>query len=362
MTRTLEGLVMDRLFVPGPVDVEQDVLKQMQNPMIYHRGKDFSQLLENCVEKLKKIMYTENYVFISTSSSTGLMEAAIRNCVKKKCLNVATGAFGERWHQIAIANGKDADMLQIEWGKAATPDIIDDALSKGNYDCVTLVHNETSTGVSNPIYDISKVIKRHDVCFLVDTVSSMGGIKIEVDKLGIDVCLFGSQKALGLPPGLSACSVSEKALVKAETVKNRGYYFDFIVFKKYCLKKQTPSTPALPQIYALNYKLDKILKEGLEKRYQRHRELAEITRDWTKENFALFPEEKYASNTLTCIKNSRKIDIEKLKSELKKRRLLISNGYGKLKEKTFRIAHMGDRTILELKELLDAIDEILVEN
>lgn len=362
MARTSEGLVMDRLFVPGPVDVEQDVMKQMQNPMIYHRGKDFSQLLENCVEKLKKIMYTENYVFISTSSSTGLMEAAIRNCVKKKCLNVATGAFGERWHQITLANGKDADMLQIEWGKAATPDIIDDALSKGNYDCITLVHNETSTGVSNPIYDISKVIKRHDVCFLVDTVSSMGGIKIEVDKLGIDVCLFGSQKALGLPPGLSACSVSEKALTKAETVKNRGYYFDFIVFKKYCLKKQTPSTPAIPQIYALNYKLDKILKEGLEKRYQRHRELAEITRDWTKENFALFPEEKYASNTLTCIKNSRKIDIEKLKSELKKRRLLISNGYGKLKEKTFRIAHMGDRTILELKELLDAIDEILVEN
>ncbi|WP_455282818.1 pyridoxal-phosphate-dependent aminotransferase family protein [[Eubacterium] cellulosolvens] len=353
--------MMDRLFVPGPVDVEKDVMKQMQNPMIYHRGKDFSQLLENCVEKLKKIMYTENYVFISTSSSTGLMEAAIRNCVKKKCLNVATGAFGERWHQIALANGKDADILKIEWGKAATPDIIDDTLSKGNYDCVTLVHNETSTGVSNPIYDISKVIKRHDVCFLVDTVSSMGGIKIEVDELGIDVCLFGSQKALGLPPGLSACSVSEKALTIAETVNNRGYYFDFIVFKKYWLKKQTPSTPALPQIYALNYKLDKILKEGPEKRYQRHRELAEFTRAWTKENFALFPEEKYASNTLTCIKNSRKIDIEKLKAELKKRSFLISNGYGKLKEKTFRIAHMGDRTILELKELLDGIDEILVE-
>jgi aspartate aminotransferase-like enzyme len=352
---------MYRLFVPGPVDVEKDVMKQMQNPMIYHRGKDFSQLFENCVEKLKKIMYTENYVFISTSSSTGLMEAAIRNCVKKKCLNVATGAFGERWHQIALANGKDADILKIEWGKAATPDIIDDTLSKGNYDCVTLVHNETSTGVSNPIYDISKVIKRHDVCFLVDTVSSMGGVKIEVDKMGIDVCLFGSQKALGLPPGLSVCSVSEKALTRAETVENRGYYFDFIVFKKYWLKKQTPSTPALPQIYALDYQLDRILKEGLEERYQRHKELAEITRAWTKDNFELFPEEKYASNTLTCINNSRKINIENLKTQLKKRRLLISNGYGKLREKTFRIAHMGDRTILELKELLDAIDEVLVE-
>jgi len=239
--------------------------------------------------------------------------------------------------------------------------MIDDALSKGNYDCITLVHNETSTGVSNPLYNLSKVIKRHDVCFLVDTVSSMGGVKIEVDKLGIDVCLFGSQKALGLPPGLSACSVSEKALTRAETVKNRGYYFDFTVFKKYWLRKQTPSTPALPQIYALDYQLDKILKEGLEERYRRHKELAEITRAWTKDNFELFPEEKYASNTLTCIKNSRKINVENLKAELKKRRLLISNGYGKLREKTFRIAHMGDRTILELKELLDVIDEILVE-
>ncbi len=352
---------MDRLFVPGPVDVSQDVMKQMQKPMIYHRGKDFSQLLENCVEKLKKIMYTKNYVFISTSSSTGLMEAAVRNCVKKKCLNVATGAFGERWHEIALANGKEADILKVEWGKVATPEIIDDKLSKGNYDCITIVHNETSTGASNPIYDISKVIKNHDVCFLVDTVSSMGGVKIEVDKIGIDVCLFGSQKALGLPAGLSACSVSEKALTTAETVKNRGYYFDFVVFKKYWLKKQTPSTPALPQIYALDYQLDKILKEGLQERYQRHEELAEITRTWTKENFKLFPEEEYASNTLTCIKNSRKINVEKLKAELKKRRLLISNGYGKLREKTFRIAHMGDRTILELKELLDAIDEILVE-
>ncbi len=239
--------------------------------------------------------------------------------------------------------------------------MVEGALKNGNYDSLTLVHNETSTGVSNPIYDLSKVIKRYDVCFLVDTVSSMGGVKIEVDKLGIDVCLFGSQKALGLPPGLSACSVSEKALERAETIENRGYYFDFLVYKKYLLKNQTPSTPALPQMYALDYQLDKIFKEGLDARYQRHKKLAEITRVWTKENFELFPEEKYASNTLTCINNSKKISIEKLKEELKKRRLLISNGYGKLREKTFRIAHMGDRTILELKELLDAIDEVLVE-
>jgi aspartate aminotransferase-like enzyme len=180
---------MDKLFVPGPVDVRQDVMKQMQRPMIYHRGKDFSQMLENCVEKLKNIMYTKNYVFISTSSSTGLMEAAIRNCVKKRCLNVATGAFGERWHQIALANGKEADILQVEWGQAVTPEILDDTLGKGNYDSITLVHNETSTGVSNPIYDISKVIKKHDVCFLVDTVSSMGGVLINWELMSVYLAL-----------------------------------------------------------------------------------------------------------------------------------------------------------------------------
>jgi len=351
---------MTKLFTPGPVDVLPDVLKQMGKPIIHHRGKEFSELLTNCVDKLKKLMYTQNNVFISTSSSTGLMEAAIRNCVKNRCLNIVNGAFGERWHQIALANGKQADLLQVEWGKGVTPDLVDKKLSEGEYDSVTLIHNETSTGVCNPLYEISEVIKNHDVCFLVDTVSSMGGVKIEVDKLSIDVCLFGSQKALALPPGLSACSVSEKAMKIAETVPNRGYYFDFLVFQKYWLKGQTPTTPPIPQMNALNYQMDKIFKEGLEQRYKRHIEMAEITRKWTKENFELFAEEKYASNTLTCISNSKNINVEDMISELRKRGYQISNGYGKIKGKTFRIAHMGDRTVDEMKELLKNIDEILV--
>ena len=350
----------NKLFVPGPVDVSPDVIAQMNKPMIYHRGKEFSELLANCVDKLKRLAYTENNVFISTSSSTGLMEAAIRNCVKNRCLNIATGAFGERWHKIALVNGKQADLLKIEWGKAVTPDLVDEKLSDGEYDSVTLVHNETSTGVSNPIYEISNVLKKYDVCFLVDTVSSMGGIKIEVDKLGIDVCLFGSQKALSLPPGLSACSVSEKAMKMAETVPNRGYYFDFLVFQKYWLKRQTPATPAIPQMNAMNYQLDRIFNEGLEERYKRHREMGESTRKWVKNNFELFADEKYASNTLTCIRNSRNVDVEDMISDLNKRGYVIANGYGKLSGKTFRIAHMGDRTIDDLKNLLNNIDEFLV--
>ena len=352
--------MMNRLFTPGPVDVDPEVLKQMDKPMIHHRGTEFAELLTNCVEGLKKLMYTQSNVFISTSSSTGLMEAAIRNCVKNRCLNIANGAFGERWHEITVANGKKADLLQIDWGKGVTPDLVDKKLSEGKYDTVTLVHNETSTSVCNPIYEISEVVKNHDVCFLVDTVSSMGGIKIEVGKLNIDVCLFGSQKAVGLPPGLSACSVSDKAMERAKTVSERGYYFDFLVFQKYWLKKQTPTTPAIPQINALNYQLDRIFEEGLENRFERHEKMAKITREWAKDNFELFAEEKYASNTLTCINNSKNINVEDMISRLKFKGYQISNGYGKLKNKTFRIAHMGDRTIDEVKELLNNIDEVLV--
>ena len=351
---------MNKLFTPGPVDVSPDVLKQMKKPMIHHRGKEFSELLTKSVDKLKKLMYTQNKIFISTSSSTGLMEGAIRNCVKNRCLNIANGAFGEKWHQITLANGKQADLFKVEWGKGVTPDSVDKKLSEGNYDAVTLVHNETSTGVCNALYEISEVIKNHDVCFLVDTVSSMGGVKIEVDKLGIDVCLFGTQKAMALPPGLAVCSVSEKAMKIAENLPNRGYYFDFLVFQKYWLRKQTPTTPSIPQMNALNYQLDKIFKEGLENRYKRHLELAEITRKWAKDNFELFAEEKYASNTLTCVSNSKNINVEDLISKLRKRGYQISNGYGEIKGKTFRIAHMGDRTVDEMKELLNNIDGILV--
>ena len=350
-----------KLFIPGPVDVSADVLEAISQPMIGHRGKDFSELFEDCVELLKKLMYTENDIIIATASSTGLMEAAIRNCVKKKCLNVGYGAFSDRWHIITKANGKEADFLSLEWGDSPTPELIAEKLSSGDYDAITLVHNETSTGVTIPLEEIAKVIKEFDdVCFLLDTVSSMGGIKVEVDKLGIDVCLFGTQKALALPPGLACCSVSEKALERAKEVENRGYYFDFLNFKKYASRKQTPTTSAISLMYGLRYQLDKILyKEGLEKRFERHRKLGELARKWAKKHFDLFPEERYASNTVTCVKNTLGIDCNDLASKLYARGYVFSNGYGKLANKTFRIAHMGDRTIEELKEYLATIDEIL---
>ncbi|MCK4575335.1 alanine--glyoxylate aminotransferase family protein, partial [candidate division WOR-3 bacterium] len=294
-----------RLFIPGPTEVSKDILDVMSTPMIGHRSKEFSALYESVIPKAKKVLYTDNKVFLSTSSATGLMEGSIRNCVKERALNLVCGAFSKRWHLITKANGKEADAVEVEMGQAITAEMVKDALKTGKYDAVTLVHNETSTGVMNPIEEIAEVMKEFpDVCFLVDAVSSMSGVKIEVDTLGIDVCLAGVQKCFALPPGFAICSVSEKALKKAETIDNRGYYFDFLTFLKYDGKHQTPTTPVISLIYAFDKQLDRMLEEGLENRYARHLEMANYVRDWTRKYFDFFPDEKYLSVTLTAVKNT----------------------------------------------------------
>jgi aspartate aminotransferase-like enzyme len=349
-----------RLFIPGPTEVSKDILDVMSTPMIGHRSKEFSALYESVIPKAKKVLYTDNKVFLSTSSATGLMEGSIRNCVKERALNLVCGAFSKRWHLITKANGKEADAVEVEMGQAITAEMVKDALKTGKYDAVTLVHNETSTGVMNPIEEIAEVMKEFpDVCFLVDAVSSMTGVKIEVDTLGIDVCLAGVQKCFALPPGFAICSVSEKALKKAETIDNRGYYFDFLTFLKYDGKHQTPTTPVISLIYAFDKQLDRMLEEGLENRYARHLEMANYVRDWTRKYFDFFPDEKYLSVTLTAVKNTRSISVADLNTELAKKDAVISNGYGKLKEKSFRIAHMGDLTLDDMKWLISQINEIL---
>ncbi len=351
-----------KLFIPGPTEVRKEVLEEMGRPMIGHRSKELSALYGELVPKLQELLYTKNHVFLSTSSSTGFMEAAVRNCVKKKCLNLVCGAFSEKWHKITVANGKDAEAMEIEWGTGHRAGDIEEKLSTGEFDAITLVHNETSTGTMNKLQEISEVMKKFpDVMFLVDTVSSMAGVKIEVDKLGIDVCLAGVQKAFAVPPGLAVAAVSEKAIEKAKQVENRGYYFDFLTFLKYDGKKQTITTPAISQMYALNLQMDRVKEEGLENRFKRHKEMADYTRKWASENFGLFVEEGYRSDTVTAVANNKGINVAELNEKLGERKMMLSNGYGDLKEKTFRIGHMGDLTLDEMKELTDAIDEILGE-
>jgi len=351
-----------KLFIPGPIEVKQDVLEKMSTPMIGHRSKEASKLQRDISDKLKKLFYTENEILLSTSSGSGLMEAAVRCCTKERAAIFSIGSFGDRWHEMAISNGVEADLFSSELGSITTPQMVEDALSTGKYDLITITHNETSTGVMNPIEEISKVVKKYpDVIFCVDTVSSAGGVKIEVDKLGIDICITSSQKALGLPPGLSICTISGRSVEKARTVKNRGLYFDLVQLYDTVKKKdyQYPSTPNISIMFALDYQLNLIMEEGLDNRFKRHLEMAEYTRAWAKKNFELFPSEEYASVTLTTVKNTMGISVKDLNAELGKRGFAISNGYGSLKEKTFRIAHMADLTLDDVKDLLFTIEDVL---
>ncbi len=350
-----------KLFIPGPVEVRPEVLKEMARPPIGHRFPEFAELYGAVILKLKKVLYTEQEVFTGTCSATGLWEAAVRNCVKKRMLAATCGAFSERWADVGEANGKEVVRLSVEWGKPNLPDVIDDALKKGDFDAFVLVHNETSTGLTNPLPEIAEVLKNHpDVIFMIDAVSSMVGIKIEFDKLGIDFCLASTQKAFAIPPGFAIAAVSHKAMERAEEVENRGYYFDLLSWKKYAQKNQTLYTPSISHLYALDKQLDDMLAEGMEARFKRHEKMAKFVQGWALEKFDMFPEEGYWSNTLTTVKNTRGISVADLNKELlEKHDCVISNGYGKLKEQTFRIAHMGDLQISDLEELLAWIDDII---
>ncbi len=351
-----------KLFIPGPVDVREDVLQKMATPMIGHRTKDASKLQRNISDKMRKLFYTENEILLSTSSGSGLMEGAIRSCTRKRAAVFSVGAFGNRWFDMAKGNNVPADKFESEWGHPTTPEMVDQALATGKYDLVTVTHNETSTGLMNPVEEIAEVMKKYpEVIWCVDAVSSAAGAKIEVDKLGIDICITSTQKALGLPPGMAICTFSTKAREAAKQVENRGFYFDLLNLYDYIQKKdyQYPSTPSLAHMFALDYQLDLIFEEGLENRFARHKEMADYTRGWARRHFELFPVEQYASNTLTNIKNTREINVSDLNKQLGERGYSISNGYGKLKEKTFRIAHMAETTLDEVKELLVIIEEIL---
>jgi aspartate aminotransferase-like enzyme len=352
-----------KLFIPGPVEVRQDILDEMSKPMIGHRTKDASHLQRRISENLRKVFFTENEILLSTTSGSGLMEGSIRSCTAKRAAVFSVGAFGKRWYEMAVSNNVPADLFEVEMGKAISAEIVNNVLKTGNYDLVAVTHNETSTGIMNPLEEIGEVIKKYkDIVFIVDAVSSAAGAKIEVDKWGIDICLTSSQKSLGLPPGLAVCTFSQKAKERAEKVKNRGTYLDLLALYGYIKKKdyQYPSTPSIPHMYALDYQLNYILnKEGLENRFNRHLELAKVVRTWAKKYFDIFADENYLSNTLTTIKNTREINVSELNKELGKRGFLISNGYGSLRDKTFRIAHMADCTKEDLEDLLSNINDIL---
>lgn len=349
-----------RLFLPGPVEVRQKILNAMAKPPIGHRTDEFRKLFHNVQKGLQKIFETQNEIFIIPSSATGAMEAAIRNCVNKKVLCLTNGAFGERWAEIARLCQKEVEIVEADWGKAIRAEMVEKKLLNEDFEAVCLVHVETSTGVINPLQEIAEVVRKSGALLLVDAVASLGAIKVDIDKLNIDVCFTGSQKGLALPPGVAIISVSKRAIKKSRSVANKGFYFNFELLLERSERSEPLTTPSTSHIFALDMQLKEIEKEGLLERERRHYQLAKLCRNLGESlGFKVFSEKGFEAPTLTCFENSLNLDTKKFLKFLKERGFTISDGYGKLKGKTLRIGHMGDYKPKDLELLFDAFNDFL---
>jgi predicted phosphoserine aminotransferase len=350
------------MFVPGPVDVADDVLQAQAAPMLPHRSKEFEAIYRRASEKSQDLFYTKYRVFLTASSGTGLQEAAIRNFVNKRVLSIVNGAFADRWYEVGVSNGKDVEKLAFDWDKPASPDVVADAIKRGGFEALTVVHNETSTGLQNPVKEIAEAVRAvaPDTLIFVDAVSSLGGAKIEMDAWGLDMVLTSSQKCLALPPGLALGAVSDRAMEKAKSVQNRGWYFDLVRMEKHRLKDSSPATPAMSLIFALDYQLNRIFAEGLDNRFARHSAMAKRVQEWADaRDLSMYAPEGFRSQTVTTIKNERGINVSDLNTFLKQREMRIAGGYGPIKESTFRIAHMGEIQMADIEKLLAAMEEYL---
>ena len=356
-----------RFFLPGPTEVHPDVLQAMMKPMIGHRGAGIEALLARVQPRLQNVFRTKRPVYISSSSATGLMEGAIRNCARKSVLSLVNGSFSERFYKIAVACGMEAHALEVPLGEGHTPEMLEDALKRGQFDAVTVVHSETSTGVLNPIAEFAEVTRRAgDVALLVDSVTGIAGTAVETDAWGLDFVLTGSQKALALPPGLAFGVASEPMLARAKKNKSRGVYFDFLEFEKFQAGNQTPNTPALSLFYALDAQLERIERETIEGRWQRHEKMAARTWEWVSDMIdrgvplSLPARSGFRSPTVTCIRIPSGRTGPEITAAMKAKGYTIAPGYGALKNETIRIGHMGDHTVDELNALLAELEGILL--
>lgn len=358
-----------KVFLPGPTEVRPDVLDAMRRPVFGHRSAEIVELIGGMKGRLSSLFGTERPVYLSTSSATGMMQAAVTNLSRRRILCLVCGAFSDRFPKIADACGRPADRLTVEWGQPNLPEALRERLSAapGRYDLVTVVHSETSTGVLNPVAEVAAVVReQEDVLLAVDTVSSLGGAPVKTDEWGLDFVLTGSQKALALPPGLALAVASDRALARAREVEHRGFYFDLLMFERQMEKCQTPSTPAISLFFALDHQLGRIEAEGLENRWRRHRDMARRTHAWVEETaertgqpLRVLAPEGFRSPTVTAVCLPAGLDGPSVAARLRERGYTVAPGYGKLRQETIRVGHMGDHTLEELEPLLAALQELL---
>lgn len=353
---------MPKLFTPGPVYVRPEILRVMASPPISHRSTEAAELQQRISAKFQRLMRTENTIVLTTSSGTGLMEAAVRSCTARKAVIFSAGPFGERWYDIARANGIACDCIRSTAGEPITAEQVDSVLRLGDYDFVGLTHNETAFGLTNPVSAVGEVTRAYpNVIFAVDAVSSLGGIPLDISACGIDLCLASTQKCLGLPPGMAVASVSDRAVERMRGVETRGYYFDLLRYVDSARTRcESPFTPAVNLMYAVDAQLDYILdSEGLEQRFARHHDMADIVRKWALERWDVFAAEPYRSDSVTCVVNTRNVDLAEMAAFLKEEGCVIASGYGAYRDKMFRVGHMGDLTPDDMRLLCSLIDRFI---
>lgn len=351
-----------KLFTVGPVNVEQEVLQSMTRPMITHRSKDYKTLHGAIVEKMRKALDTDMDIFMVSGSASVFLEGMIRNGVRSKALGITNGSFGDRSIEIAELNGKTVDKVKVEWGKAIRAEHIKGKV-KEDTEAVFWVSNESSTGVFSDSLEIANEVRSQnpESLIFIDAVTSAFAMDLKLKDLKADAVVFGSQKALSLPPGLAMIAVSERLLKKAKTISDRGFYTDLTKIKKQNDENYALTTPPVSLMYALDFQLDRALAEGMQARYRRHKEMADLVEGWaTKKLNGIFPEKGFRSNSISVL-NRGELDFDKFHSSLKAKGYEISAGYGDVKDITFRIGHMGDTTPAGVKELLSVMDKVLEE-
>jgi aspartate aminotransferase-like enzyme len=358
-----------KFFLPGPTEVLPEVLEAQLRPMIGHRGAGIKTLMERLQVGLQDVFRTKQQVFLSTSSATGLMEAGARNAVKKKALSLVNGAFSLRMAEIVEACGFECERMEVAWGQVFDAQAVRDRLKKGGIDTVTVVHSETSTGALNPIDEISKVVHEFDdVVILVDSVTGIGGAPTLTDEWQLDWILTGSQKALALPPGLSFGTPSERMMERSKNAKNKGVYFDLVTFAKNQKDFMTPTTPALSVMYALDVQLERIKQETMEGRWARHAAMLERCGEWVDAmredrgvDISVLAPAGHRSPTVTTVKMPEGQPSAPVVAAMKEKGFVIGGGYGKIKDFTFRIGHMGDHTVAGQEAVLEALTEVLTK-
>lgn len=357
-----------RFFLPGPTEVRREVLSGMLRPMIPHRGAEFEELFARLQAGLRRVFLTERPVLVSSSSATGLMEAAVRCAPPGAVLSLVNGAFSARFAEISVSCGHETDIIEAPWGSTVELDELERRLAARRYASVTVVHSETSTGVLTDVHDIAEIAHRHGALCLVDSVSGVGGTPLRTDEWQLDFALTGSQKALALPPGLAFGVASVAYMKQAAAAPSRGKYFDVVEFARYLERDETPNTPAISLLYALEVQLASLAEEGLERRWTRHAAMARETWEWVASfeelhgvKLEILAPEGKRSPTVSTIVLPSSLRGPEVVAAVAERGFTIGAGYGKLKEHTIRIGHMGDHDTTTLRGCLEACADAISE-